>query len=282
MILVTGATGKTGQAMLSALAARGLPARGLVRSTEQAAKVEHAGGEAAIGDLLDSASLAAALRGVQAVYLICPNVHPEELRMVQNTIAAAQQSGRPRVVYHSVLFPQIEAMPHHWLKLRTEEALITSGLPFAILQPASYMQNVLGYVEVMRSSGVYSAPYSPDAIFTPIDLHDLAEVAAMVLTNPDHDGGIYPLAGPQGLSSADMARAIGEQLGTHVEAKNQPLGEWVKAAKTTDMAPYAIDTLARMFAYYDVHGFWASCTVLRALLGRAPTDFATFLARELK
>ena len=64
-----------------------------------------------------------------SVYHVCPNVSPDEIAIGRVSIAAARSAGVEHFVYHSVLHPQTEAMPHHWLKLRVEEALITSGLP---------------------------------------------------------------------------------------------------------------------------------------------------------
>src|SRR5690606_35992671 len=104
-----------------------------------------------------------ALAGVEAVYFIAPNMHPHEYDIACEWLAAAKTAGVSRFVYHSVLFPQIEAMPHHWQKLRVEEALIRSGLDFTILQPASYMQNILPDLDGMRQYGEYRVPYSVSA-----------------------------------------------------------------------------------------------------------------------
>jgi uncharacterized protein YbjT (DUF2867 family) len=202
------------------------------------------------------------------------------LDLVQAWIAAAQANGLRRFVYHSVLFPQIEAMPHHWQKLRAEEALIRSGLDFTILQPASYMQNISGYVNSMREIGEYRVPYSVSTKFTPIDLHDVAVVAAKVLAEAGHSGAIYALAGPDYLSSAEMAAQAGKQLGVKVKAVKQSIAEW--RASASGMSDYGRETLVKMFEFYDQHGFASSSTILQTLLGRAPTAFADFLKREVK
>ena len=78
-----------------------------------------------------------AVQGVQAIYHICPNVSPDEIPIAEVLINAAQDAGVRRFVYHSVLKPQIESMPHHWKKLRVEEMLIESGMPYTILQTAA-------------------------------------------------------------------------------------------------------------------------------------------------
>lgn len=274
MILVTGATGKTGQAVLRALQAAGQPARAFARR-----QAEHAS-ETVLGDLADPAAAARALAGVEALYLIVPNVHPDEEQLGAAWIQAAQAAGTRRFVYHSVLYPQIEAMPHHWKKLRIEEMLIQSGLDFTILQPASYMQNLLSYIPAMRARGEYLLPYSPESRFSPLDLDDLGAAAARVLAESGHAGASYQLAGPDVLSSAQMAQRIAERLGRPVAANRQPLGEWQRA--NASLPSYALDALSRMFAYYDEHDFAASSRQIEALLGRKPTTFAEFVAREVQ
>ncbi|MCW5873665.1 MAG: NmrA family NAD(P)-binding protein [Anaerolineales bacterium] len=274
MILVTGASGKTGRAVLAALQAEGAATRALVRR-EQPLPAD----EVLQGNMADAAAMAAALAGAEAVYFIAPNMFPNEAELGAAWITAAKAAGVRRFVYHSVLFPQIEAMPHHWQKLRVEEALIQSGLEFTILQPASYMQNILPYLDAMRERGEYRVPYSPQAQFSPVDLDDVAAVAARVLLEPGHRGGVYALAGPETLSSAEIAGQVAAHIGRPVAAVQQPLAEW-KAANTR-LPAYARDTLAAMFTYYDAHSFTASSFMLAGLLGRAPGSFGEFLQREL-
>ena len=79
-------------------------------------------------------------------------------------------------------------MTHHWNKLRVEETLFESGLSYTILQPASYMQNVLGGWQAIVEHGVYAAPYSVETRMSMVDLEDIAEATAVVLTEPGHLG----------------------------------------------------------------------------------------------
>ena len=140
MILVTGAAGKTGQAVIKALVARRQPVRALVRRDEQTQIVKSLRAkEAIVGDMRYATTLKRATQGVHAVYHICPNVSPEEIQIGKTAIAAAREAGVEQFVFHSVMHPQTEAMTHHWNKLRVEEALFESGLAYTILQPSSYM-----------------------------------------------------------------------------------------------------------------------------------------------
>ncbi|MDD3827284.1 MAG: NmrA family NAD(P)-binding protein [Anaerolineae bacterium] len=280
MITVTGAGGKTGQAVIRALARRGARVRALVHRAEQAAAVMAMGaGEAVAGDMRDIGTLERALDGARSVYHICPNVHPEELGIGGTVIEAARRAGIRHLVYHSVLHPQVEAMPHHWQKLRVEEQLFASGLPYTILQPAAYMQNVLAHRERMLNEGVYPVPYAVETRLGMVDLEDVAEAAAAVLCEAGHEGAIYELAGGEALTQDEVAEIVAAHLGRPVRARAVPHDEWARQARASGLGDYQVDTLLKMFVYYERHGFWGNPRVLHMLLGRAPATFAGFLTR---
>lgn len=280
MILVTGAAGKTGRAVVRALTAKKQPVRALVRRSEQEDLLKRLGAQDVIvGDMRDQAAMDEAARGVRAVYHIGPNMHPEEQAIGQVIIAAAQAAGVAQVVYHSVLHPQTEAMPHHWQKLRVEEALLAAGLAFTILQPAAYMQNVLAYRTPLVERGVYPVPYAAETRLSMVDLNDVAEVAALVLTEPGHSGATYALSGPDVLSQTETAALLAQHLGRAVRIEVIPLALWKKQAREAGLDAYAVETLAKMFQYYEQHGFWGNPRVLGWLLERSPTPFAAFLER---
>jgi NAD(P)H dehydrogenase (quinone) len=276
MILVTGAAGKTGRAVIRALAAKGASVRALVHRPEQATAVEGLGAEAVVGDMCDGVVMDRAAQGAQAVYHICPNVSPDEIAIGQAAIDAARRVGVEQFVYHSVLHPQVEAMPHHWLKMRVEERLFASGLAFTILQPAAYMQNVLAQWQRIEQDGIYSVPYPVETRLSLVDLEDVAEAAAIVLTGPGHAGATYELAGPEALAQTEVANILGQQLGRTVHAQAVPLADWERGARAAGLGEYQVETLLQMFRYYAQHGFCGNTNVLGWLLGRPPTTFAVF------
>jgi NAD(P)H dehydrogenase (quinone) len=283
MILVTGAAGKTGRAVVRALVAQGAAVRALVHRDEQAKPLRALGAREVVpGDLCDAAAVNRAASGVRAVYHICPNVHPEELAIGRVAIDAACKAGVEQFVYHSVLHPQIEAMPHHWQKMRVEEQLFESELSYTILQPGAYMQNVLGQWDSVAQVGIYSVPYGIETRLGMVDLLDVAEVAARVLTEPGHIGAIYELAGPEALTQRQVAEVLGHRLGHRVEAREVPLVTWEQRSRAAGMGDYQVQTLLQMFQYYDRHGFWGSPRVLGWLLGRAPGSFEAFVARAVE
>lgn len=280
MILVTSAGGKTGAAVVRALSARNAPIRGFVRQTT-VPRADLAGADELVtGDLLDLEAMRRAMSGAHAVYLIAPNVHPEEARIGEIAIAAARETGVHHLVYHSVLHPQTREMPHHWRKLAVEERLFSSGLSYTILQPGAYMQNVLAFLKEIRNDGVYRVPYGDGGALSLVDLEDVAEVAARVLLRPGHDGATYELAGPDVLTPSAIARILSESLSRAIVTEAEPIDAWSERARSSGLTEEAIDALSRMFDYYDRHGLRGSPRVLECLLGRQPVTFAEFVARE--
>ena len=280
MILVTGAAGKTGTAVVKALAARGARVRALVRRAERATAVKALGAaEVVIRSFDDSGALARAAAGARAIYHICPNVSRDEIAFARNVVAAAQAQHVSHFVYHSVLHPQIEAMPHHWAKMRVEEMLFASGLELTILQPGAYMQNILAAWRGVLDDGVFRVPYPVETRLSLVDLSDLADAAAVVLMNDGHAGATYEIAGTGPLSQAEVAAAIGVVLGRTVRAEAETIDAWEARARAAGVGGHERATLAAMFRDYAQHGLAGNPNTLRWLLGRAPHDLAEFLGR---
>ncbi len=282
MILVTGAAGKTGQAVTRALVRVGASVRALVHKEEYQDSVESAGvSEIYLGDLLNLNDLQEIMEGVEAVYHICPNVHPGEMDIGVGVIQAAKEAGVNHFVYHSVLHPQIESMPHHWLKLRVEEHLIESGLPFTILQPTAYMQNVAALIPKLLEGGVYRVPYPIETGISLVDLEDIAQAAAVVLTEPDHIDATYELVGTGPITQSQVAAVLSEVLGKDIQAQRIPYKTWETQALKNGLGSYQRYTLLKMFQNYKEFGFSGNSLVLGWLLGRQPTTLESCLRREL-
>lgn len=281
MILLTGATGKTGQAIVKAAAAQGLPVRAALHRAAEADKILALGARETISvDLLDRATLARACTGIEALYHICPNVHPLEVEIGANLLAAAHAAGVDHFFFHSVLHPQIEAMPHHWRKMRVEEMLLGSGMPCTILQPTAYMQNLPANLRIDENGARLVVPYSVEARISLVDLEDVATVAALLMKQERQSGGIYPLVGTDALSQVEVAQTIGRVLGREVVAEELPIEGWKR--RSVGLDAQRMDALVRMFAYYNAHGLSGSSRTLSLLLGRTPTSLEDALARILE
>jgi NAD(P)H dehydrogenase (quinone) len=273
MILVTGAGGKTGRAIIRALIKRGASVRGLEMLEKQAERIRALGAEPAIGDMHKVDDVARAMEGVERVYLICPNVNPDELELGKVVIQAAKKAGVERIVYHSLLHSQIESLPNHWLKLRVEEKIKESGLKFTILQPTPYMQNTLGQWQNITERGVYEIPYEPTTLLGMVDLGDIADVAGRVLAEEIHDWATYELAGPEILSQTDVVRIISEVTGKDIKIEVISRADWGERARRGGMPVYAADTLLKMFDFMEKSGFWGNPRALGWMLGRKPRTF---------
>jgi uncharacterized protein YbjT (DUF2867 family) len=276
-ILVTGAGGKTGRAVVAALQQRGVAAiRAFVRRHETLA-----GCELFVGDMLSESAWDGALAGIDSVYHICPNMHPQEVQIGRSALLHAQKHGISHFVYHSVLHPQAEQMPHHWHKLRVEEMVFASDLPFTILQPTAYMQNLRAQWRQMIEEGVLALPYPPETRLSLVDIRDVAEVAATVLTEAGHTGAAYELVGSAPLSQTEIAEVMGAEIGRVVAVREIPLKRWQQDARAAGLEQYAVDTLTAMFRYYAEHGLIGNAFVLGALLGRVPTSLRVVVCEWL-
>jgi uncharacterized protein YbjT (DUF2867 family) len=264
LVAVTGAAGKTGRAVVAALSRRGVRTRALVHRPEQVEAGVPGAAETVAAEMTDTAALAAALDGADALYLIAPNMYPDEPLLAGCVMDACRQRGVRRVVYHSVIHPYVPAMPHHVGKAEVEAMLQESGLDWTVLQPASYFENALGVWDVVRGEGRWPLPYAATAPFTPVALVDVAEVAASALTDPRHRFATYELAGPEVLSTADMAEIASAVLGARIT---------VEVDRDAAAAAARPPRLQAMFDYYDAHGICGNGTVLAALLHRPATTW---------
>ena len=121
MILVTGASGKTGKAITKALS-KVDSICAFVHREEQVAVLKSLGAvKVIVGDLRHQVDIRSAMRGARAVYHICPNMSPSETVIGKSVIDEAKKASVQHCVYPSVLRPQSEAMNHLWQTMRAEE-----------------------------------------------------------------------------------------------------------------------------------------------------------------
>ncbi|MGY1684714.1 SDR family oxidoreductase [Geodermatophilus sp. SYSU D00804] len=271
MIVVTAAGGPTGTAVVRALRARGERVRAVVATPRPRPELEALGAEVVAADL--AGDPAPALAGADALYLVWPNFDPREADGAPAVLRAAARAGAARLVYHSVLRPQVRSMPHHAAKDRVEEALdgavAGTGARWRVLQPCAYADNLDAQVAAAAGTGELRSPWGLERAQSFVDLRDVAEAAAVLLTGDGLDSGTFEAAGPEELTAPDVARLVGEHLGREVTA--------VDAAPPEDDGSYARRCLTTMFAEYRAHGFTGSPRVLTALLGRPPRTFAEHL-----
>ncbi|MCD0444037.1 NmrA family NAD(P)-binding protein [Glycomyces sp. A-F 0318] len=209
-ILVTGATGNVGRHLVARLAAAGHPVRALTRDPAAARFPE--GVEAVAGDLTDRASVEAALEGATGLHLLTA-VGPANLTVPGSAgiAAAAVEAGVRRVttLWNGYRGP-------------VEEAVEASGLEWTHLRPGEFMSNALTWAEDVRAEGVVREPFG-EVAHAPVDVADIAAVAAAALTTGAHAGEAYELTGPEPLTVPDQVAAIAAATGR--EVRYEPLTE---------------------------------------------------------
>jgi len=270
VIVVTAAGGRTGGAVVRALWSRGERVRALVGSSQPHPELTALSADVVGTDLTDAASVEPLLAGADALYLIWPNFDPAETAGAVALLGAARRAGVDRVVYHSVLRPQARSMPHHAAKDRVEEALDVSGLTWRVLQPCAYADNLHGQFAEVAATGTFRSPWGLARAQSLVDLRDVAEAAAVLLTDDGLDGGTFEAVGPEPLTAPRIADLLGEWLGREV-----------RAVDAVPDGPVPVEYAARcsrlMFDHYRAHGFTGSPRVLEGLLGRPPRTFAEYL-----
>jgi NAD(P)H dehydrogenase (quinone) len=281
MILVTGSSGKTGRAVVKALSKID-SVYAFVHREEHVSVLTSLGAQkTVVGDLRDEAAVRSAMQGVRAVYHLCPNMSPDEFVIGNVVIGEARKAHVEHLVYHSVLHPQTEKMAHHWQKLRVEEMIFESGLPFTILQPAPYMQNLLAGWKNIVEHGVLRVPYSVESKFSFVDLEDLAEAVKTVLTEANYRNAVYELAGTLPMSYTEVAETFSHVLKRNVRPQREETEAWRLRAEQSGMTEYALENLVSMFTYYDQWGLVGNSNVLRWILKRAPASMGSFVERTM-
>src|SRR5258707_2503990 len=193
MILVTGATGLNGGVLVRLLSARGVPVRALVRNPTRATALSSlANVEIVEGDMARPETLAEALRGVDRAMLISSS-DPAMLEVQSNFIDAAKKAGVKHVVKLSGIMPDTDS-PFRFARMHGEAELKLerSGMAFTHLRAAEFMHAYFRQVPAIVARGALFFPMEDPRIAS-IDVGDIAEGGASVLTQPRHAGKIYPL-----------------------------------------------------------------------------------------
>jgi uncharacterized protein YbjT (DUF2867 family) len=270
MILVTGATGNAGAAVIHALLDRGAEVRALVRAGSES-KLPR-GVEAVAGDLNRPETIRDALAGATAAFLL------SGYGGITETLGEMRRAGVERVVLLSS-----SAAPggdttnavarYHIL---SERAVRDSGLAYTFLQPNSFMTNSYQWIGQLHEGDVIRAPFADVAIST-IDPADIGAVAAKGLTSGELEGRGLRLSGPEALYPADRARILGSVLGRplrFVAQSNDEAREEMSAAMPTEY----VDAFFGFFVDGTVDETTVQPTV-HEVLGREPRSFELW-ARE--
>ena len=284
-ILVTGGTGNVGGAVVNELLKRDADVRVLARKQPEAGRLP-AGVEVAIGDLLDPVSVEQAMQGVDKLFLLNAVV-TDELTQALIAYGIAKKVGLKHVTYLSVFkVDQFRDVPHFASKLAVESALREFGVPYTILRPAYYIQNDVNLKDALLGAGVYPMPIGIAGIAA-ADVQDIAEAAAISLTEEGHDGQTYDIVSPTMISGPGNAALWSKLQGKEITYAGHNFDQWEQAMRTRMPSWSAFDLRMMLQGYFD-RGFTSTETEvarLTKLLGRAPhsyEDFATQTAAMWK
>lgn len=218
MILVTGATGNVGGALVARLSTSGVPARALVRSRERGDNLRGFDVDLAVGSYEDVDALRAALIGVDRVFLMSPpgpGAAEQELAVVAAVKVCAPGAHVVKLAAAGVdagATPPVRFLQQH---RKVVDGLALSGLPTTVLAPGSFQQNLLQQAGSVQEQGVLRSSVG-DAAVSHVDVRDVAAVAAHVLISEGHAGATYTITGPEALTYPQVAELMTRVLGREV------------------------------------------------------------------
>jgi uncharacterized protein YbjT (DUF2867 family) len=276
-VLVVGATGRFGSLMVPALLARGARVRALVRDMDGAGRARRAGAhEAVIGDLRDGPSLVAAARGADGVFYLGPAFSPDEADMGVRMVRSAQAAGARKFVFQSVIHPTNTALANHASKIPVENALYSSGLQYTVLHPANFMQNIQGAWPGIVARRSFAEPFPATVRIARVDYRDVAEVAAIALTEDRLAHATLELCAEGAYSRKEVAAMMSAALGVEIRPLAPAFGDWAaQSGLPYDEAQR--DMFEKVFDHYARAGLPGNAVTLRAVLGREPRSLGEFI-----
>lgn len=278
MILVTGATGTVGTEVVRQLVAAGVVPRVLVRHPEKLRPQVLDRVEVRKGDLDDPTSVAAAMVGVERLFLLTSGV--EGPARDKAAIAAAVAAKVRHVVKLSVMGAELESITFARWHRSSEKLLEASGLEWTFLRPGSFASNALWWADTVRSQGAVYQPVGngKSAVIDPVDI---GAVAVKVLTERGHEGLAYVLSGPEAITVGEQAAILGRHLGREIQHVDIPPEVARQSMVASGMPEAYVSGLLELNAATRA-GYTALVTsTVSQLLGRSPATFDSFVARHL-
>jgi uncharacterized protein YbjT (DUF2867 family) len=275
VILLTGVTGKTGGETARQLLAKGVKIRAIVRNAAKAEELKAAGVELVVGDIGDAAVVRQALAGVEKAMLVLPNGKTQQANEQQFT-DLAKAAG----VKHLVKMSSMEAVPHaetpipqaHWA---VEEYIRASGIPWTMVKPNFFMQNLLGSANSIKTQKKFSLPMG-EGTTGMADIRDIAAVCAEVLTGQGHTGKSYEITGPEVLTFHDVAKRFSEVLGEKIEYVPMPMDQF-RQRMTGVLEPWHLNAVCELFREIAEIGLDHTTDTFRQLMGREPRSVTQFI-----
>lgn len=294
-VLVTAASGNVAREVVPALARAGIDVRGLRATADRNGQLARLGArEVVVGDLRSRADIENAVKGVDAIFHVCPGgLAFWERQIGASVIGAAIDQGVSEVVFSTLLHPIITDLLQHATKRDVEEQLVSSPLSWTILQPCDYMQTLVP--PSVPETGELPVIHGLETRHSAVDLADVADVAVKVLSEREaHRHARYELCGlPNSFNGHELAAVVADVYGKAITIKPVTAREYMRIWARERAAPIASahgmdDPEARAFArdvldhismWYGSHDYVGNPNVLRWLLGREPTSLRDYVER---
>ncbi len=282
MILISGANGTAGRAVIAQLVARGAPVRALVSNPASARSIEALGAAPVVGDMRDADVQRRALAGATTFYHIAPGLMAGELEVGRQFIDHARAADIERFVLHGVSYPYAPNIGFHWAKMELEAALLKSGLAYTIIRPTQFMQNITWSLPQILQSGEFALPYAPDKRMGFVHIGDLGRAVAHVLIEPGHTGATYELCSTaQPIDRHAMAVALSTAFGVEIRAVKCSFDDLRGSHFFGSLTADQRRQLASMYDHIDRFGTaFFNNDVLEMLTGEPATTYGEF-AEEL-
>jgi uncharacterized protein YbjT (DUF2867 family) len=279
-IVVIGGTGTVGSQTVQELVKRGAEVRVMTRSASRIASLPK-GVEGVTGSMLEPGSLPAVFAGADKLFLITPLDRDETAQGI-DAVDAAVAAGIRRIVYLSVYqADKALTIPHFVSKLPIEGVIRASGVEHTILRPNNFYQNDFAVLDAIRA-GVYPQPVGSVGLHR-VDVRDIAEAAAIALTQPGHSGKTYPVVGPRAWTGAEISGMLTRHLGKPVIYAGDDLKAWAVQMRTF-MPGWLVRDLELMFQHFLTTGLLATqaeIDELTVVLGHAPRTYDAFVKEVL-
>ena len=273
-VLVTGATGTIGRDVAKRLSESGVSARAGVRDQAKARKQFGADIALVPFDFESDKTFSEALEGVEKVFLL-PPLLPNQLEVMNTFVDAAKRAGIRHIVKLSAI--GIDDQPPHPTAIKwhgaNEQHIRESGVAFTFLRPNSFMQNFITYFPP-RNGAIYLPWGTGTASF--VDTHDIASVAAGVLTSGKHEGKIYTLTGPATLGILEVARILSEVTGREFKYVDVPEGAARDGMHQAGIPQWQVELVMELHAVNKQNRWNAVTSDIEKVTGTPPTDFAQF------
>jgi len=286
-VLVMGATGRVGNEVVKALLQRGAGVRAFTGKQPKPGLFPDAV-EVALGDLSDPVSTAEAMKGVDKLFLLIGSESvPVELMQALIAYGLAKKAGLKHVTYVSVYkADQFIEVPHFASKYAVEEAIRAGGMPYTILRPAYFVQNERSLRPALTGLGVYPTPAGNEGVAV-VDVRDLAEAAAISLTEEGHNGKTYDLVSSEMLRGPEAAATWSKLLHKKTTyAGHADFDGFEAQLRQTGSPSWRAWDLRITFESFVERGFTNTeeqAARFAALLGHEPRTYSSFaeeLARE--